>query len=85
MFDRCTFVTVVANGCIYLPYRSYSLSSGSPPSTVYTHPPLLAGNQSLGYQYVVSLYWAVSTTANVGYGDIFAHTDLEVGILSMYV
>lgn len=48
-------------------------------------PPLIAGNQSLAYQYVVSLYWAVSTTANVGYGDIFAYTDLEVGILSMYV
>ena len=36
------------------------------------------GNQSTVYQYVVSLYWAVATTANVGYGDIYAYTDLEV-------
>lgn len=35
------------------------------------------GNQSTIYQYVVSLYWAVATTSNVGYGDIYAYTDLE--------
>ena len=34
---------------------------------------------------MVSLYWAVSTTANVGYGDIFALTDLEVGIACMCI
>ena len=42
---------------------------------------MCAGNQSTIYQYVVSLYWAVATTSNVGYGDIYAYTDLEVSYL----
>ena len=41
------------------------------------------GNFSLGYQYIVSVYWASATTVSVGYGDIHAHTDLEVLIQTM--
>lgn len=72
MQDRYVYISV------------HSFVCGSYPPSLAPLPPLLstftADNQSVAYQYVVSLYWAVSTTANVGYGDIYAHTDLEVGM-----
>ena len=40
-----------------------------------------AGNYTIWYQYIVSLYWASATTTSVGYGDIHAHTDLEVHLM----
>lgn len=78
---RQIYIYQCAFNCLWVLSSLISTSYSLPP------PPLLstvtAGNQSLAYQYVVSLYWAVSTTANVGYGDIYAHTDLEVGIACM--
>jgi len=35
-------------------------------------------NSSLLEQYAISLYWAVVSTTQVGYGDIVAHTIAEV-------
>ena len=39
---------------------------------------LMVASYSIGYQYIVSVYWASATTVTVGYGDIHAHTDSEV-------
>jgi len=39
---------------------------------------LLAGNSTFGNQYITSLYWAATTSASVGYGDVYAHTTTEV-------
>ena len=39
---------------------------------------VISGNQTLGNQYVTSLYWAAATSASVGYGDIHAYTAPEV-------
>ena len=41
-------------------------------------PFFISANFSIAYQFVVSLYWSTATTTTVGYGDIRAHTDLEV-------
>ena len=39
---------------------------------------IVSASYNIGYQYIVSLYWAFTTTITVGYGDIHAHTDSEV-------
>jgi len=50
---------------------------------LYMHGVLLcsASSDSRLRRYVTTFYWASASSTSVGYGDIVAYTDFEVGIL----
>ena len=42
-------------------------------------------DESTGYQYLAAVYWTVTTTVTVGYGDITARTQLEMVLAIMWM
>ena len=45
---------------------------------------LISEDKSMGFQYVVSFYWAISTVCSVGYGDIHAQATREVTLFILF-